>query len=83
MNTVQRERRKGLPPVPDNLETLLNPAQLTTLRELQDFGWTVSLVRRPLFITPVPVLHSPDGSKRAVIEEDGTANYNPDIVIRE
>ena len=82
MNTTQRERRKGAPPVPDNLETLLNPSQLATLRELQNFGWTVSLVRRPLFITPIPVLHSPDGSKLAVIEEDGTANYNPDIVLR-
>lgn len=79
---MNRERRKGAPPVPPNLDTLLNPAQLVTLQELQTFGWTVSLVRRPLFTIPVVVLHSPDGSKMAVIEEDGSANYNPDIVLR-
>jgi hypothetical protein len=79
---MKRERRKGLPPVPAELEKLLNVGQLAALRELRNFGWTVQVVRRPLFTTPVPVLKSPDGSKTAVIEEDGTVNYSPDIVIR-
>ena len=79
---MDRERRKGLPPVPGELEKLLNNIQLITLRELQNFGWTVELVRRPLFTTPIPVLKSPDGKKMALIEEDGTVNYNSDIVIR-
>lgn len=79
---MNRERRKGTPPVPAELEKLLNLSQLATLREMQNFGWTVSLVRRPLFTTPTPVLTSPDGKKLATIEEDGTVNHNPDIVIR-
>ena len=79
---MKRERRKGLPPVPAELEKLLNVAQLATLRELQNFGWTVELVRRPLFTSPTPVLKSPDGGKTAIIEEDGSVNYHPDIVIR-
>ncbi len=79
---MKRDRRKGVPPVPAELEKLLNVAQLAALRELQNFGWTVTLVRRPLFTTPTPVLKSPDGGKYAIIEEDGSVNYNPDIVIR-
>ena len=82
MNTPHRERRRGAPPIPADLERLLNPRQLATLLELQNFGWTLSVVRRPLFTTPLPILRSPDGGKLAVIEEDGIANYNPDIVIR-
>jgi len=82
MATTQRERRKGTPPIPDNLESLLTPSQLSTLREMEAFGWQVCLVRRPLFVVPTLVLRSRDGSKLAVIEEDGTANYNPDITIR-
>lgn len=76
--------RNTLEPIPDDLETLLTPAQMTTLQKVESFGWKLFFVRRPLFQNVVAVIKCPDGENctTAILEEDGTLNKNHDLVIR-
>lgn len=77
------ERRNGnVKPVPDNELKYMNHDQIVSYRSVERFGWYIKFIRRPLFQRPVIVLSNPDGSILAVLEDDGTINENPDIVIR-
>jgi len=69
-------------PVPDNLDDYLNEAQLRTLRKVEDFGWQLAFIRRPLFQDIVPVVVSDDGTKHGVLEEDGNINMQHELMIR-
>jgi hypothetical protein len=69
-------------PVPDNLDDYLNEGQLRTLRKVEDFGWRLAFVRRPLFQDIVPVVVSDDGTKHGVLEEDGNINMQHELMIR-
>jgi hypothetical protein len=79
---MDREKRKGEKPVPDNLGETLNQAQLLALRQVENFGWSLRFVRRPLFQEPVPVVVSTDGETIGILEEDGRLNVQPDIKLR-
>jgi hypothetical protein len=79
---MDREKRKGEKPIPDNLQETLNPAQLLALRQIENFGWSLRFVRRPLFQEPVPVVVSGDGNTIGVLEEDGRVNMQTDIELR-
>ena len=46
---MDREKRNDTKPVPENLEEVLNEAQVRTLRSIRYFGWELHFVRRPLF----------------------------------
>ena len=76
------EKRLGMVPVPDNLDTLLNQIQLSALRQIETFGWQLHFVRRQLFQEPVAGIISPDGEKIACLEEDGRINLLPDSAVR-
>ena len=79
----EEERRNGsVKPVPDNELKYMNRDQILSYRSVERFGWYIKFIRRPLFQQPIIVLSNPDGSTLAVLEEDGTINENPDIVIR-
>ncbi len=80
---MDKEQRKGMNPVPDNIEELLNEAQLRTLLGIRQFGWELFFVRRPLFQDAIPVLINRDANKTIVLEVNGSINENPDIDIRE
>ena len=80
---MDQERRKGIKPVPENLEELLNEAQLRTLRSIGRFGWQLHFIRRPLFQEVVPVLISREGNKCAVLEANGSINERVDLDIRD
>lgn len=76
------EKRKGMVPVPGNLDALLNQNQLRALRQIETFGWQLHFVRRPLFQEPVAGIISPEGDKVATLEKDGRINLLPDSAIR-
>lgn len=76
------EKRLGMAPVPDNLDTLLNKHQLRALRHIETFGWRLQFVRRPLFQEPVAGIISPEGDKIACLEGDGRINLLPDSAVR-
>ena len=77
------EKRKGSTPVPDNLTGMLNQLQLLALRQIEQFGWSLRFVRRPMFQSAVPVVMDGQGAKIGVLEEDGRINMEPDIKVRE
>lgn len=76
------ERRTGVNPIPLNLREFLNEDQRRTLRQVEGYGWELAFVRRPLFQDPVVVIKNGDGSAYSVLEDDGTINSEPDIIIR-
>ena len=64
------------------LKAGLTPQQLATLRTMEEFGWTLRFVRRPIFLATVPVVFPRDGQRFAVLEADGAINENPGFKIR-
>ena len=80
---MDREKRKGDEPVPDNATEMLNQLQILALRQIESFGWRLRFIRRPLFQDPVAVVADGDGVKIGILEEDGRINMQPDIKIRE
>jgi hypothetical protein len=77
-----KDKRYSEVPVPENLDEFLNTDQLYSLRRMEDFGWRLAFIRRPLFQDIVPVVVSADGTKHGVLEEDGSINMQPDIAVR-
>ena len=80
---MDNEQRKGMNPVPENIDELLNEAQLRTLQGLKQFGWELYFVRRPLFQEAVPVLINREGNKTIVLETNGGINEKAEINVRE
>ena len=79
---MDREKRKGVEPVPDDAIGLLNQLKIMILRQIEGYGWRLHFIRRPLFQEPVPVVIDGDGRKIGILEEDGTLNREPDIIVR-
>jgi hypothetical protein len=79
----RNEKRKDTPPVPDNVEELLNRNQMLALRQIETFGWQLHFVRRPLFQPPLPVILGPEGDRYATLEPDGRINMTPDSAMRQ
>jgi hypothetical protein len=78
----REERRQGMEPVPDNLDTLLNELQLRALHQIQVFGWRLHFVRRPTSQEPVPGIISPEGNKIATLERNGRIKLLADSTVR-
>lgn len=78
-----RERREQVSPArAAELRAGLTSPQRATLATMEQFGWRLQFVRRPLFREPVPVLLDRSGTRFAVLEEDGTFHEDPDFRIR-
>lgn len=80
---MDKDKRKGDKPIPDNFEDQLDELQLLALRRIEGFGWKLRFVRRPLFQDVVPIVFSAEGDTIGVLEEDGRINMQPDIEVRE
>ena len=80
---MDRDKRKGDEPVPDNAIEMLNHVQVLALRQIEGYGWRLQFIRRPLFQDPVPVVIDAAGMKIGILEEDGRINMEPDIKVRE
>lgn len=77
------DKRGSQEPLPSDLATYLSGSQFRCLHHLEEFGWQLAFIRRPLFETPTVVLLSPEGKQFATIEEDGSLNLEPNLLIRE
>ena len=80
---MDKEKRQDTKPVPEDLENILNEAQIRTLRSIRHFGWELHFVRRPIFQEVVPVLINREGDKFIVLQENGAINEMPDLDIRD
>lgn len=69
-----RGRRSALPA---DVFYYLNEVQRLALRSLENFGWQLAFIRRPLFVSPMIVVKNSEQSKFAVLEEDGSVNLSP------
>ena len=79
---MEREKRNRQPPVPPNLDEVINPDQLMTLRQIENFGWQLEFVRRPVFDEHVVVVSSADSGKFGVLEDTGELNLEHEIRVR-
>jgi hypothetical protein len=79
---MSKERRRRAIDDPASLREGLSPQQLATLATMEQFHWTLRFVRRPMFLAPIPILFSRDGTRFVVLEADGTINENPGFKIR-
>ena len=79
---MDQDKRKGMKPVPDNLDEVLNAAQIRTLHTMRCFGWDLNFIRRPLFQETLVVLINQEEDKIMVLEADGTLNESPELDIR-
>ena len=77
------EKRDKQDPIPKDLKEHLNEEQIMALRQIENFGWSLKFVRRPPFQESTTVINGPGGQPIGVIEEDGTINRDPDIIIRD
>lgn len=79
---VVDDRRGVHRAVPIDLGRYLNDLQLLALHSLENFGWHLWFVRRPLFLQPLVVVINPDSTQHAVLEGDGSVNLKPHLQIR-
>ena len=79
---MDQDKRKGMKPVPDNLEEVLSMAQIRTLNSMGRFGWDLHFVRRPLFQETLAVLINQEGDKIMVLEADGSTSEMPELDTR-
>jgi len=79
---MENEKRGRIQAVPDQLDQVLNEMQLLGLRQMENFGWHLLFVRRPLFQEPVAVLSNAQGSKMCLLEQEGQIAMDPSIPLR-
>lgn len=77
------EKRTGESAVPDNLEDYLNQAQIKALRQIENFGWELKFVRRPLFQEPIAVIINTDGDRVGTLEADGRIDLQQNFELRQ
>lgn len=76
------DKRKGLDPIPENLNFYLSEEQLRALPGLERRGISVFAVRRPLFQEPVVIMKFLSRRGYGVLLKNGDVDYFPDIVVR-
>ena len=80
---MDKEKRTGVKPIPDDLKEILNEAQWQTIKGGEYSGWVLKFVRRTLFQEPVLVVHNTEDDRIGILEKDGSINMQPDIKIRD
>ena len=77
------ENRRGMQKaVPIDLGRYLNESQLLALRSLENFGWHLWFVRRPLFMQPIVIVSNAEATQHAQLEDDGSVNLKPALQFR-
>jgi len=75
------DRRERQPPIPDNLEEILNKAQLSIIKKLEQLNWQLWFVRRSVLHPVMAVMRGPNDIT-AVLEDDGMPNINHGLQFR-
>lgn len=80
---MDKEKRTGIKPIPDDLKEVLNEVQWRALPGIVYSGWELRFFRRALFQEPVLVVHNTKDDRLGVLEKDGSINVQPEIKIRD
>ena len=65
--------------LPADVLYYLNDVQRIALHSLENFGWQLAFIRRPLFMPPLVVVKNDSQTRYAVLEEDGSVNLSPQV----
>jgi hypothetical protein len=79
---MENDKRHKQEPVPSNLDQFLNQLQIATLHKIEEFGWHLWFVRRPLFQEAMAVVSDVSHASAAILEADGTINKNHGLAFR-
>lgn len=77
MHSQKDDARGSRSALPIDVSYYLSEVQRIALHSLENFGWELAFIRRPLFVPPVVVVKNSEQSKYAVLEEDGSVNLSP------
>lgn len=77
--TPKEELRGTRSALPADVFYYLNEVQQIALHSLENFGWQLAFIRRPLFMPPMVVVRNGEKTKFAVLEDDGSVNLTPQI----
>ena len=67
--------------MPSDLKLYLNADQMKTYIRLQEIGWRMHFIRRPLSRKPTIVMKSSADTRIGVIEQGGSFTVNPMMMI--
>ena len=81
IQSTRGDSRGSRPALPKDVYYYLSEVQRIALHSLENFGWQLAFIRRPLFVPPVVVVKNDEQSKYAVLEEDGSVNLSPIVMI--
>ncbi len=79
---VLGDKRKGEFPVPVNLRDVLSKDQISSLKEMENFGWHLAFVRRAGEKCPIAVVARNDNSGFGVLEQDGSISTDSGFEVR-
>lgn len=68
---VMRDKRGKQPEIPFGYEALLTDAQRHAVDSTRNFGWTLTFIRRPLFLEPTVVMCDADKGECWQVLDDG------------
>ncbi|MCU7806032.1 MAG: hypothetical protein KZQ92_14935 [Candidatus Thiodiazotropha sp. (ex Lucinoma borealis)] len=80
---ITYERRKGIDPIPSNLKDILTDPQMMAVNNLERIGWELVIVRRPLFLSAVPILKNTANNRFAVLREEGLIELDSRVKVRQ
>ena len=79
---MDQDRRKGVIPLPDNLEEVLNVAQQRALTGITYLGWVPRFLRCPMIQEPVLILHYPEEGRIAILDADSRLETQAGVKLR-
>ena len=83
MAAKDKEKRIGLPAVPNYVDYYLNSRQKETLTRFERMGWQIAFVRRLGYQKALVVITNRNKSDFAALKEDGTVSGSIELVVRE
>ena len=80
---MDREKRNGNTPIPENLMEMLGEAQRLALPGIVCLGWEPRFLRQQMFQQPTLVMRNSSDGKIGIMDEDGRFRIQDDIKVRE
>jgi hypothetical protein len=77
-----RDKRGAEAAIPSDLASYVSDMQMLAIKQLENFGWQLAFVRRPLFLEPMVVVKNSKSLQYALLETDGTIMLEHGLMLR-